>query len=90
MTDMRSQPIYEDSTAPTDDEICDQVLGTRSCYIRRLEHRIRALPSSFSSKTDVYIACNVRLIEIQRQTAENRQRADELAVYVDLYQLFQT
>ena len=34
MTDMRSQPTIEGSTAPTDDEICDQVFGTRFYYVR--------------------------------------------------------
>ena len=42
----RSQPISEGSTAPTDDEIYDQVLGTRPYYVRDLRHGITAPSSS--------------------------------------------
>ena len=93
MIDMRSQPTLEGSTAPTDDEICDQVLDLRSCYVRSLGYRITAPSSSRSSRADIHTACDAWLAEVQRQATEDRQwaehRADKLATYVDEYQLLQ-
>ena len=85
MTDMRSQPTSEGSTAPTDDEICDQVLGMRSYYVKGLGYEITAPLSSRSSRADIHAACDAR-VEVQRQA---EQRADELTAYVDEYQRFQ-
>ena len=93
MIDIRSQPIPEGSTAPTDDGICDPVLSTRSYYVRGLGYGITAPLFSRSSRTDIHTACNARLTEVQKQATENRQRteqrADELATCVDEYQLLQ-
>ena len=97
MTEIRSQPTPEGLTAPTDDEICDRVLGTRSYCIRSLGYGITTPSSSCSSRADIHFACKDRLTEVQRQTVENRQqatvdrqqaeqRAQELAVRVDQYQ----
>ena len=92
--DIRSQLIFEDSTAPTNDKICDQIFGTRFCYVRRLGYEIRAPPSSCSSRADIHAACDARLVKVQRQATEDRQRAeqqaDELATRIDEYQLLQT
>ena len=94
MIGIRSQSISEGSTAPTDDEICDQILGTRSCYIRDLGHGISAPSSSRSSKADIHTIYDTQLVEMQRQPTEDwkrtEQRADELAACVDEYQLLQT
>ena len=73
MTDMRSQPIPEGSTVPTDDKICDQMLGTRPYYVRGLGYGITAPSSSRSSRVDIYSAYEAWLIEMQRQTVEDRQ-----------------
>ena len=93
MIGIRSQPTPEDTTAPTDDEICDQMLGTRSYYVRGLGHGISAPLSSHSSSADIYTVCDAWLAEMQRQATEDRQRAeqraDELAACVDDYQCFQ-
>ena len=83
MIDIRSQPTYEGLTAPTDDEIYDQVLGTRSYYVRSLGHEISAPSSSHSSRTDIHATCETRLAEVQRQI---KQRADELTARIDEYQ----
>ena len=66
MTDMRSQSIPEGSTTPTDDEIYDQVLGTRPCYIRGIEHGISTSTSSRSSKADIHAAYDAQLAKIQK------------------------
>ena len=66
MTDMRSQSTPEGSTAPTDDEICDQVLGMRPYYVRGLRYGITAPSSSCSSRTDILATCDARLTEVQR------------------------
>ena len=89
---MRSQPIPEGSTAPTDDEFCDRMLGMRPCYVRGLGYRIIA-PSSRSSRAEIHSTCQARLMEVQRQTVENRQqieqRAQEMTACIDQYQQFQ-
>ena len=71
---MRSQPNLEGSTALTDDEIYDQVLGMRSCYVRDLGYRITAPSSSRSSRVDIHFACEARLMEVQKQAVEDRQQ----------------
>ena len=81
MTDIRFQPTFEGSTPSTDDEICDQMLGTRSCYIRSLRHGITAISSSRLFKADIHTACDARLM-VQRQA---EQRANELTACVDEY-----
>ena len=73
MTNMRSQPTHEGSIAPTDDEICDQILGTRSYYVRDLEYGITAPLSSCSSRTVIHSVCEARLMEVHRQAVEDRQ-----------------
>ena len=93
MTDIRSQPISEGSIAPTDDEICDRVLGMRPYYVRGLGYGITTSSSLCSSRTDIHSAYEARMTEVQRQTVEDRQqaehRAQELAAYVDDYQQLQ-
>ena len=93
MTDMRSQPTSKSSIAPTDDEICDHVLGTRPYYVRSLGYGITAPSSSHSSTADIYSTCEARLMEVQRQAAVDRQqaeqRAQKLAAHVDEYQQLQ-
>ena len=79
MIDIRSQPTPEGSTPPTDAQICDQVLGTRPCYIRGLGHGIRGPSSSRSTGADIHVACDARLEELQRQAEADRQRADQRA-----------
>ena len=64
MTDMRSQPTPKGLTSPTDDEICDQMLGTRPCYVRGLGFVITTPSSSRLSRTDIYIVCDARLMEV--------------------------
>ena len=66
MIGIRSHPILEGSTAPTDDEIYDQVLGTRPCYIRGIEHGISTSTSSRSSKADIHAAYDAQLAKIQK------------------------
>ena len=83
MIDIRSQPTSEGSTAPTEDEICDQVLGTRSYYIRSLGYGITTFSSSHLSRADIHAACDARLVEVQKQT---EQQADELTACIDEYQ----
>ena len=73
MIGIKSQLIPEGSTAPTDDEIYDQMLGTRSCYVRGLGYGIITPSSSCSSKADIHATCNARLAEMQRQATEDRQ-----------------
>ena len=82
MIGIKSQPTPEGSTAPTDDEIYDQVLGTRSYYIRGLGHGIIAPLSSCSSRADTYAVYDARLVKVQRQA---EQRADELIARIDEY-----
>ena len=72
MTEIRSQPTPEGSIAPTNDEICDRVLDTRSCYVRDLGYGIIIFSSSCSSKADIYTTCDARLAEVQRQATEDR------------------
>ena len=72
MTDMRSRPTPEGSTVPTNDESCDQVLGTRTCYVRSLDYGITAPSSSRSSRADIHSACEAQLMEVQRHTVEDR------------------
>ena len=72
MTDIRSQLTSEGSTAPTDDEICDQVLGTRPYYVRSLKYGITAPSSLCSSRADIHSACEAQLMEVQRQATEDR------------------
>ena len=64
MTDMRSKPTPKGLTAPTDNEICDQVFSTRSCYIRVIGYGITAPSSSHSSRADILTACDARLMEV--------------------------
>ena len=66
MTDIRSQPISEGSTVPTDDEIYDQVLDMRFCYVRGLGYGITVPSSSGSSRADMHVACDARRMEVQR------------------------
>ena len=73
MIGIRSQPTFEGSIAPTDDEICDQVLGTRSYYVRDLGHEISAPSSSCLSRADIHAAYDAQLVEMQRQAIEDRQ-----------------
>ena len=61
MIEISFQPTPKGSIASIDDEICDQILGMRSCYVRRLRHEIRALPSFHSSKVDIHAARDTRL-----------------------------
>ena len=68
MIDIRSQPTFEGSAAPTEDEICDQMLGTRSYYVRSLGYGITSLSSSRLSRTDIHAACDARLVEVQKHT----------------------
>ena len=68
MTDMRSQPTFEGSTVPTDDEICDQVLSTRLYYVRGLGYGITA-PSSWSSRAEIHSTCQTRLRRCRGSTA---------------------
>ena len=93
MTDMKSQPTPEGSTVPTDDEICDRVLDTRSCYARGLGYRITTPSSSRSSRTEIHSTCEARLTKMQRQAVKDRQqaeqRAQELVACVDEYQQLQ-
>ena len=77
MIDMRSQPILEGSIAPTDDEICVQMLDTRLCYVRGLRYEITASSSSRSSRAEIHSTCQARLMEVQRQAIEDRQQAVE-------------
>ena len=56
MTEIRSQPTTEGSTAPTNDEICDRMLGTRPYYVRGLGYGITAPLSSRSSKAKIHSA----------------------------------
>ena len=92
MTDMRSQPTPEGSTAPTNDEIYNQVLGTGSYYVRGLGYRITALSFSRSSRAEIYFICQAWLMEMQRQAAEDRQQAEQrtqkLTEHIDQYQQF--
>ena len=67
MIDIRSQPTIDGSTAPIDDEICDQVLGTRPYYVKGLGRGFRApssTRSSSSSRADIYAACHARMQEL--------------------------
>ena len=64
MIEMRSQPTSKGSTASTNEEICDHVLGTKSCYVKGLGYEIKALSSSCSSMTDIHATCDARLVEI--------------------------
>ena len=60
MIGIRSQSIPESSIASTDDEICDWVLDTKSCYVRGLGHGINVLLSSCSSGlTSILPTCSV-------------------------------
>ena len=77
MIGIRSQPTPEGSIVPTDNKIYDQMLGTRFCYVRKLGYEISGLLSSHSSKTDIHATCDARLVELQRQTTEDRQRTNE-------------
>ena len=86
MIDIKSQPTPEGSTAPIDDEICDQVLGMRPYYVRGLGHGITTPSSSCSSRADIYAACDARLTEVQKQV---EQRVDELTTRIDEYQRLQ-
>ena len=72
MTDMRSQPTSKGSTAPTDDEICDRMLGMRLCYVRGLGYGITASSSECSSRADIHSTCKAQLTKMQRQTVEDR------------------
>ena len=93
MTDMRSQPTSKGSIAPTDDEICDHVLGTRPYYVRDLGYGITAPSSSHSSWADIHSAYEARLTEMQRQAIEDRQQAaqrvHDLAACINEYQQLQ-
>ena len=93
MTDMRSQPTPEGLIAPIDDEICDRVLGMRSCYVRDLGYRITTPSSSRSSRTEIHSTCEARLTKMQRLAVKDRQqaeqRAQELVACVDKYQQLQ-
>ena len=89
MIDIRSQPISEGSNASTDDEIYDRMLDTRPYYISGLGYGITAPSSSRTSRADIHSACEARLMEMQRQTVEDRQQTQELAAHVDDYQYFQ-
>ena len=75
MIDIRSQSTLEVSITPTDHEICDQVLGMRSCYVRGLGHGITTPSSSHSSRADIHSVCETQLTEMQRQAVEDRQQA---------------
>ena len=86
---MRFQPTPKGSTASTDDEICDQMLDIRHYYVKRLGYENRDPPCSRSSKANIYAAYDAWLVEIQRQVAEDRLQADELAAHVHSYQSFQ-
>ena len=93
MIGIRSQPIPEGSIAPTDDEICDRMLGKRSYYVKGLGCGITAPSFSCLSRANIHAACDARLTEVQRQATEDRQwaehQAKELAARFDEYQLLQ-
>ena len=64
MTDMRSQPTPEGSTAPTNDEIYDRMLDMRPCYVRDPGYRITTPSSSHSSRADIHSVCEAQLTEV--------------------------
>ena len=71
--EIRSQPTVEGSTPPTDDNICDKVLGRRSNYITRLGYAVAASNSSRAS----HVSCDAHLCEVERRHKEEMCRAEE-------------
>jgi len=72
MVSIRSQPTPEGSTAPTDDDICDEVLGRRTGYVTGLGYAVAA-----SSSRASHGHCDARLREMERRHEEDRRRAEE-------------
>ena len=74
MIDMRSQPSSSHSTAPTDDDICDHVLGTRSSYVKGLGRGFTAPSSSRSSRPNIHASCHAQIQELQSTQTQMMER----------------
>ena len=73
MIEIRSQSTAEGSIPPTDDDICDEVLGRRRNYITGLGYAIAA-PSSFKAS---YVSCDAHLYEAERRHEEEMHQTEE-------------
>ena len=71
--DIWSQPTIESSTPPTDDDICNEVLGRRPNYIMGLGYAVVALSSSRAS----HVSCDAHLYEVDVRRREVERRHEE-------------